>query len=467
MPNFIKQFNILVLLVVFVVSSCDRNTDYLDVVPDNAKYVSLINLKSILITYNVDEDIVKRCLTEYGLSYEGLESLQKILNGVDDIGIDWASPVCAFGTNDDCLYLTFKVDDYESLISFMKTMKSDGLSSSIKDVDGFQYVIFMQRYLLFFDKGTLLICSQPGKNDMKFILSHAKDVFAVNNSTNFKDRDVYQILKSESNDAAISVYYSDKVEFISRIFFEKNRMLAKTKLLDISNDLKRIINDFEKNSFTLTRDYFNEMPLDTALVWGGVGINGNWLLNIFKSNDDFKPFLYSIERGIDIESIIKSINGNCCFSLYRADNYRSNIPNLLLLSEVNNTSYLQEVPEWKKSMVDFGMSMVNISPGRYLLRKDYMKMYWGIDNNRLYISTHNDKFEITNANKKRHFLTETIGDDRVFICFNIGYKLKRNDDYKYISDLLSNLEIGIPQYVVFKCVSLKDLTIECILDNDI
>ena len=113
-------------------------------------------------------------------------------------------------------------------------------------------------------------------------------------------------------------------------------------------------------------------------------------MNLLKQSEQAKQTLFMLERGIDIEQMLRSIDGDVTFVL-PSEPAAEGISNtdFVAMATVKNSDFLSDVADWQRSARDYDITLSQKGKNQYLLKAQDMQMEWGVDGETLYVATPN------------------------------------------------------------------------------
>ena len=176
-----------------------------------------------------------------------------------------------------------------------------------------------------------------------------------------------------------------KRQVIGSLTFDSGRALMVNNILPLNEADKAKMDDYVLKHLRPIEGRYLKMQNGPSPVWGCLGVDGKWLLDeCLKDNNDIKGTLFMLERCVDIEQMLRSVDGDITFSI---GNFIFSEPNISAMARVKETKFLSDVDYWQKSIKDYGMSMDRLSDNDYVVHLgDGKRLYWGVNDKDLYMS---------------------------------------------------------------------------------
>ena len=393
-----KLSSFIILLVALLLTSCS-NDDYRNVIPSDASFVVGVNLGSLAEKSDIEHSKYMH-LFQASLSTivpnDELDDVRELIDRPEKIGLDLTAPVYFFGTAGNQIGLVAKVADHDDVEDFVDMLHDLDVASRPKEKSGVTECTLIDEVLcLYTDRAFLLYIDQTSKSKeaarklaTQLLNQGADDSFA--NTANF-DRmeeasaDILSKSKLLVSERTSKDSWLNDLFVIGSLTFDSGRALMVNNILPLNEADKAKMDEFVLKHLRPIEGRYLKMQNGPSLVWGCLGVDGKWLLDeCLKDNNDIKGTLFMLERCVDIEQMLRSVDGDITFSI---GNFIFSEPNISAMARVKETKFLSDVDYWQKSMKDYGMSMDRLSDNNYVVRLDRGKsLYWGVNDKDLYMS---------------------------------------------------------------------------------
>ncbi len=428
-----QKYLLLLVLVLAVFTSCSKN-DYLNVIPKDATLVASVNVANLAEKAELSGSSAVESVNKYiGLVFNG-EAKSKIENYVSDpreIGVDFSSPIYMFATPSQCFCLTMRVGSKSKVDDFVNLLVEQGLCGKPVERDDMMTGTLLDEVEFAYDDNTFLFLYSYGDGGSAIRKQFVAQLFAQDKDDSFvstehfdimdddkKDMVMYSNLAGLPNETAMmykqllpnGVRISD-VEMVASLTFEDGKAVYDVEMNGVTEKAKKTIEEWNKN-FRKIEGRYIDSPSKDFLVWGCFGVEGNWFFEGLKNNSEFKQILYIVERAIDIEQIIRSIDGDLAFvipSSFVTGESDNSVVDFIATAKVKKTKFLDDVDYWKRSMKDYGLSMRDCGKNQYVVSGNDMDMCWGVDGDDVYIAT-SDAFRRNIASQRSDLLGEYKDD---------------------------------------------------------
>lgn len=427
------------LLIVMLVSSCDKS-DYVDAVPKNASLVVEVNMADIADKGGIAESklfaSVKSNL-DYVVSGDDKAKLIELLDNPEKMGIDFTVPVYAF-TASGSLGIVARVADEGSFEDFLNILTKQGFAVPPTERDGAKWVSLLDEFDMVYKDDILLITMPLESDGSAMNKRNAAAWISLDEDESFISTEHYERMQEAKGD--IIAYFSVNeyvgklrtlmfkdlhnadVSALASLSFEDGCAKMKASLYGTDDKVKDSIKKCGKNMRKISGQYIDS-PMEDFMAWFCCNVDGNWLLPILKSDSDIKSLMFMIERGIDIEQIIKSVDGDLAVVVPKmnpADESDTGF-DFMATAQLKNSDFLADVDSWNKSMKDYGLSMLQTGKNQYELLTGDGKVNWGVDGKELYFATENayklNAFSGRSALLKNQ--SDKIKDSRMYLYVNL------------------------------------------------
>ncbi|MEE0520387.1 MAG: DUF4836 family protein [Bacteroidaceae bacterium] len=403
-----KIFHITSLLIALLLCSCS-NDEYRNVIPSDATAVLSIDLASMAEKSDFAHSSIKKMLdANKSLVVAGDEQddVENIFSNPAEMGLDFTSPVYAFWQADQHIGVVFKVSDVDDVEDFVDLLHDLNFASRPRERDGVTECKLFGDILCMYDDHAFLLYVNGTMSSNDADRKLAVKLMKQGADESFVNTDAFA--KMEADAADIAYYASDAIlkdadkaslspvsqfglqpkgtGMAGRISFDDGRIVMHNSVLPLTEAASKEISEMEKHLRPIEGRYL-KMDCSQAPVWACMGVDGKWLVdNVLKQNKAAKEYLFMLERCVDIEQMLRAVDGDMAVSVNPAADGAQ--PSISLLAHVKDTKFLDDVDYWQQSMKDYGFSMNKLSGDDYQIKLDGGKsLFWGVSDSDLYIST--------------------------------------------------------------------------------
>lgn len=434
------------LFAVLFLASCSKS-DYLNVVPANATFVASANLSSLAEKSNFSESSIAGMMEEYmGAVFSGdaKKQMKKYMESPKDMGVDFREPVYVFKTANQCVGMAMKMLDKGDFEDFIKMLQKQNIASKAVDRDGVMTGTFLDDIDYGYDGKTILLLSSLGEGGSAVGKRTLAQLFSQKSDDSFveteayeecfagveKDINIFSNIAALPQDVAIKIkslipngVRMTDLQFLASVDFQNGKAVLSSQFVGTNDKARKMLKEGDKNFHKIEGRYIN-MPTKDFLAWGCMGVNGEWLLDKMKQDTETKQTLFLIERGIDIEAMIKAIDGDVAFTFPKSfyTSLDSKTTDFMVCGQLKNDDFLDDVDYWKEGMKEYGITMQKTGKNEYFLNAPDFKINWGVNDDDLFIGTQNAYQGMANGVKSdalKNYASD-IKDCQVFFFVNLS-----------------------------------------------
>lgn len=399
------RFVFMWLLVVTVLCSC-TNTDYQKVIPANASLVMRVDLGSIFQKADFQHSETMKTLEQalsIAVKKEDTKKMKAYMEDPSAMGMDFAVPAYIFLVNNELGGITMKVSNKNDLGKFFQSLQKQGIATKPVEKDGLMCGTLFDEISYSYD-GTacLLMASLKGRG--KATISRlARDLLNQKEDECFVNTEAYGCLSDVDGDVALYLNVASlpqevmtpfmmvlpeklnlkEVDVVAGLAFEDDgKALLKARMIGKTDEADETIDGADDNWDEIDGKFINKVS-DKMLMWFCANVKGEWLLERLKGDPTCKEMLFMMERAIDIEQMLKAVDGDIAVELQ--NDCRQ--PECVAYAELKNTDFLEDVDYWRSSMKDYGITMTTLSKDVYQLNIEKESYVWGVEKNNLFMAT--------------------------------------------------------------------------------
>lgn len=405
------------LAAVFVLASCSKSVEYANVIPADASAVVSLDLNALSKKSGLKDNVaLMQTLADAlqsGLSGEELQYMQKIMNDPSESGLSMSDKVYLFATDGaERQGIVAKVNDPGKLKALFKVLEDEQIAMKLTDagVNGYQYTFLNEKDFACFNENTLLVLVGMNMFDTESTQEEAMRLIALTAEQSFLSTKGFKQMNAQKDDVAAymsmdmlptryAMLYKDNlpenispkdIAFTGALNFEKGKIAL--DLQAVPNDaLSKYQEQYKEVISKLGSDFLDYFPA-SSLIYTGVNINGDKLVDFLSTQEEYKKVLKEIDgSGVDLGKLIGSIDGNLSYALTSVSPQGE--PSLICYVKVKNDEILQAVNN------SFGDSVQKTGENEYVVRIGIgINVYYGMKDGVLYFTT--DKAVAANACKK-------------------------------------------------------------------
>ena len=407
-----KIFNNLLLIGILFLVSCSPKTEYTHALPKNASIVVGMELDQMAnkagLNGSEGEKVVKKLKTlmKGGLQGDAAQLAERIIDQPSESGLSFDDKVYLFATpHAEALAILAKVTDEGKLETLMNVLQKESIATPLREESGCRWTQ-VGGALCAFNNGTFLLL-QPSKGDASGMKGTLLSLMRQKEGEGFASLPEFIKIEAPSNDIASVVNLSavpyelttplrmglsadirleDIKYFVSanfepgKVVMNSESLISNPKILGFFDTMDKVIQPIQGKYL----DYYQ----GNTLLWASGRIDGKELYRMLCQNPTIKQMLDNPLLPVDVEYIFSSIQGD--FAMGRSTLYTDNY---LLYADVTNSDFLKTFEDLRPMLALTGGQIVldNVGTDEYVMRTYEGNYYFGVKNNRLYV-TNNRSF---------------------------------------------------------------------------
>lgn len=342
-----KAICMLSLSALFVLGSCSNN-DYLNVIPGNCQALMAI-------------DMIQSA------DFDGQTILKSLLHTDDakSCGIDFTSKAYAFETKDGNLGICVKLNDADAFDQLIDRMVSDGKCSKKKIRSDISFALVGDSWLAGYSDYALMVLgpitisarNETEKTMVKYFKQDedrsilASKFYAHIDSLKAPITLAAQVSALPEKFAAPFMIGIPRDADPSKVLISANVNIADgvLKIDAKASSENTSLNDALEKAYASLRPITNKFlpTFDKDAAFGMfLNVDGTDFLPMLQQNEEFQALLAGVNTAIDIDNIIRSIDGDLCISVANVN--EKGVP-VALMAKLRDSKWLADVDYWKKS----------------------------------------------------------------------------------------------------------------------
>ena len=407
-----KIFNNLLLIGILFLASCSPKTEYTHALPKNASIVVGMELDQMAnkagLNGSEGEKVIKKLKTlmKGGLQGDAAQLAERIIDQPSESGLSFDDKVYLFATpHAEALAILAKVTDEGKLETLMNVLQKESIATPLREESGCRWTQ-VGGALCAFNNGTFLLL-QPSKGDASGMKGTLLSLMRQKEGEGFASLPEFTKIEVPGNDIASVVNLSavpyelttplrmglsadirleDIKYFVSanfepgKVVMNSESLISNPKILGFFDTMDKVIQPIQGKYL----DYYQ----GNTLLWASGRIDGKELYRMLCQNPTIKQMLDNPLLPVDVEYIFSSIQGD--FAMGRSTLYTDNY---LLYTDVTNSDFLKTFEDLRPMLALTGGQIVldNVGTDEYVMRTYEGNYYFGVKNNRLYV-TNNRSF---------------------------------------------------------------------------
>lgn len=448
-----SKLNITYVISIVLITLTSCSSDYRNVIPADSIAIMSLDVKQLLSS---DEDT----------NHVRKDVLVKVLC-IDDIehsGIDFGKKLYAFETPDGSLGLVASIDNKKDIDLWLQRLVDTEKCSGITDRKGYKFTVLNGVFIVGYSDNALLIMGPVIGNDRS--RTQKKMIKYLEADESIMDTDLYGKLDQmkgtvslvaqadafpESIVAPIMSATSQKADH-KDVIISASITLLNDRWLDIacaaSSKKKGTATGKDTSSYELFGEKYVDCIDTEAMISVLCGINGDGLITGLRKNEALRTMLVGLNTAIDIDKMIKSIDGDLLLSIQSVHEEKFNFR---MIADTDNSDWLSDVSYWKES-TPAGSRIADCKSGGYCFSNSDLNLYFGMKDNRtIYMETSEnpvDKIGRSLDNQLPDNIKASISGKRLCAIVNLNKLFENNTELKAMSDMASPV-LGNVKMIVF------------------
>ena len=399
-----KLFKLSLVSVLLALAACSPQTEYTHAIPKNASVVMGMELDEMATKAGLDgeggEKVVAKLktLVKGGLQGDAAQLAERIIEHPAESGLSFDDKVYLFATpHTEAIAVLAKVTDEGKVETLLEAFEKESLATPLREESGCRWTQ-MGGALCAFNNGTFLLL-QPSRGDAAGMKGTLLSLMRQEQGEGFSALPEFAKVKAEGNDMASVINLSavpyewttplrmglssnlrlEDIKYFVAANFEQGRVVVNSESLIQNPMVLSFFDAMDKVMQPIGGKYLDFYPGNT-LLWAGGNIQGKTLYQMLCQNPTIKQVLDNPLLPVDVEYIFSSIEGDFSIGF---DNQ-----NYLLYADVTNSGFLKTFEDLRPLLALTGgqITLDNVGKDEYLMRTYYGNFWFGVKNNRLYVT---------------------------------------------------------------------------------
>ena len=392
------------LAALLLLAACSPQTEYTHAIPKNASVVMGMELDEMATKAGLNgatgEKVVAKLktLVKGGLQGDAAQLAERIIEHPAESGLSFDDKVYLFATpHTEAIAVLAKVTDEGKVETLLEAFEKESLATPLREESGCRWTQ-MGGALCAFNNGTFLLL-QPSRGDAAGMKGTLLSLMRQEQGEGFSALPEFAKVKAEGNDMASVINLSavpyewttplrmglssnlrlEDIKYFVAANFEQGRVVVNSESLIQNPMVLSFFDAMDKVMQPIGGKYLDFYPGNT-LLWAGGNIQGKTLYQMLCQNPTIKQALDNPLLPVDVEYIFSSIEGDFSIGF---DNQ-----NYLLYADVTNSGFLKTFEDLRPLLALTGgqITLDNVGKDEYLMRTYYGNFWFGVKNNRLYVT---------------------------------------------------------------------------------
>lgn len=426
-----------------LLSSCS-GSDYVNAIPVNSTAIISVDVQKMAEENHNDDKT------------EVLKSLLHV-DDVTDCGIDVSEKLYLFESAEGNLGLCAKVGDEGKLGDWLnKLSKENHVCLEVTEKKGFHFTILKESWLVGYSDKSLLVMgpvvadaqAELQRQMIKFLKSdeeHGVRVSPIFDRLDTISSPMAMVAKVQAlpekfvapftlgapKDAdASQIVIAAEMRVLHGMLKIQGETFSFNSAID--KDLKNALRNYRP----IKGKFVKSMP-DDALAGIFMNVDGTQFLPMVRSNKGLQQLLLGINAAIDMDNIIKSVNGDLTLVL---PSFSDSNLKLTMAAQLAHSKWLADVDYWKEScpkgsmIADWGKNAYNYTDGK-------TSFFFGVSDDGLFYSGSDELLASYSIKPSNHPIAEDIRKEivgqKLAIVVNLLKSGKDSDAVSAITSLLT------------------------------
>lgn len=398
------------LFCILILSSCSSD-GYLNVIPQNSTAIISIDIQKLYSTSKNNKQL------------DYLKDVLK-LKDVDASGLDLSTKAYVFETVDGNIGLVVKVDNEDNLSNWIKNLERAGYCKNLTTRKGFKFTSVKDTWVLGFSSDALLVMGPILPIQQADMQRQMVNFLGQDDSKSIKGSPMFQKLDSlESPVSMVAQAAALPEKFVtpftivapkdadaSQIMIaaeivkdEDGCINLKGETYSLNDNLNNSIKENKKTFRPIQGTYSACMPISASL---GIFLNvdGKEFLKLLHSNNSIQALLAGMNTAIDMDNIIRSINGDMSIIIHSFKE-GENIPQMS--AQLSNNEFLKDVEYWRESCLT-GCKIIDWNKNSYYYTNGTFCYYFGVSDDMQFYSGGSPKYALESISKSQNAIPEYV-----------------------------------------------------------
>lgn len=324
--------------------------------------------------------------------------------GDAETGLNFSKKIYAFVSPDDYIGVAMAVADAKQLRAFFGTMNEEGSCEAVDEQRGFGWTTIEGQWLAAFDDDRLLVMGPALGSALDELRNRMVDYLQQDKAESGVQTPMFAELGEQKGIVALvsrlDVLPSansrwmrtrlpgkaelQDVRLAASIEVGGNRLTLHTTLLSDHPDMQKLTDEMDALFRPIRGDLVDSAPQQT-LFWGGVNTSGEQVLELLRKNPSLRTALILLNMGIDVDMMIKSIDGDAAVAVEALDGNIA-VP-AIFMAQLARTDFLNNVDYWKRSLASRSDVLFrDFGDNRFYFSMGPQGAYFGVKDKCLYVT---------------------------------------------------------------------------------
>lgn len=450
----------LFIMALPLLMSCSED-DYLNSIPSNSSALVSVDFRTLVSSLSESRDLEKD---------KNISSLLQNVLGVSDVkdcGIDFSSKAYMFETVEGNFGLVARVSDDDALSEIFTKLQSSGICSRLETHSDCLFTVIKDYWAVGFSSRALIVIGPVLPVQHVEACRRISEYLKQDKSKGITSSPLFERISNmngvinivsrlsalpDNASALLSLGIPINVD-ASQVMIAAEISSANSSCLEINSETfsldEQIDKELKRNNKMLRENSGKYAEVLSSDAYAGLFMNfkGDKFIKLLHENSVLRTFLAGANMAIDIDKIIKSIDGDAVVIL--PDNSETN-KSLIFTAQLDDKHFLDDVAYWKRSC-PAGGKIADWRKDAYCYINGNFNYYFGVSSDMQYYSGTSKSEALSSLSKAENPLPqrvkEVIKDSRLCLVVNTDKLFAK--DTSGLSFKLFQTVFGDVKYILY------------------
>lgn len=424
-------------------TSCS-GSDYINAIPANSSAIISIDMPKMAETNHMDD--------KAGV----LKSLLHV-DDVSDCGIDVEEKLYLFESADGNLGLCAKVHDEGDLEDWLnKLATNQHTCTPVTERKGYHFSVLKNNWLIGFSDKALLVMGPVVADAQAELQRQMVRYLKADEEQGIKSSPMYDRLDTIASPMAMVAQAqalpekfvapftlgapkdadASQVVIAAEMKIHDGMLRIVGETFSFNKDVDKALKDAADNYRPIKGNYVTSMP-DDAMAGIFMNVDGTKFLPMMQSNKGIQQLLLGINAAIDMDNIIRSVNGDMAIVM---PSFSDSNLKLTMAAQLAHSKWLADVGYWKSSCPK-GSSIADWGKNSYYYTDGKTSFYFGVSDNNQFFSGSDELLASYSIKPSNHPIASNIRKEivgqKLAMVINLSKSGNGNEAMTAITGLLS------------------------------
>ena len=322
----------------------------------------------------------------------------------DQLGVDFEQKVFFFETNDGLFGLCAKIDDKDELLNKLKLiMLAERSSNKVHEYKDYHFAVIRNSWMAGISDDALLLVGPVINAQYKTTEQRMAKWMDADEDKSIVSKPIFQCLDSINAPTALVTQLkaipeqfrlpftigmpkdadASQVLLALTMNFDGDIVDLQGEIFSFNEQVDKALKDATSSFRPISEKYVKTMEKETMAALF-LNAEGGGLLELLRSNQSCQMLLAGANTTIDMDNILRCIDGDLVFML---SSLHGQQPEIAMGAELKSAQFLNDVGYWKKSCPQ-GTRIVDFGNNAFKISNSSTNYYFGVGpNNHFYAGT--------------------------------------------------------------------------------